>query len=64
VHELQANVVVDQFLEGLEYPIGKAALLDRAREAKLPGDVLEALERLPDREYEQPAAVVSELNAE
>ena len=62
MQELQANRIVDQFLAGLMYPVSKAELLERARDAKLTDDVMTALNALPDRHYAKPAHVARELN--
>ena len=62
MQELQANRIVDQFLAGLMYPVSKAELLERAREAKLTDGVMTALRGLPDRQYAEPSHVARELN--
>jgi Protein of unknown function (DUF2795) len=41
-------------LSGIDYPVDRQALVERARERGAPPAVLEALEALPDREYDAP----------
>ncbi|WP_332673093.1 DUF2795 domain-containing protein [Aromatoleum sp.] len=54
-------VQVQKFLGGLDYPVGKRALLDRARGEGADENVMEALERITDREYDSPTAVSREV---
>ena len=54
-------VQVQKFLGGLDYPVGKQDLLDRARGEGADENVMEALERIPDREYDSPTAVSREV---
>lgn len=63
MHELQTNVVVDQFLDGLAYPVSKRAILEGAHEARLPDPVIEAFGALPDRDYADGADVARALNS-
>src|SRR5207237_9024046 len=50
VQEMQARAVASQFVEGLDYPISKAAIIAAAREASVGPTLEEALKKLPDRE--------------
>jgi hypothetical protein len=50
-------IKVQKFLSGMDYPASKQQLIDHARSKKADKDVLEALESLPDREYDGPNAV-------
>jgi hypothetical protein len=48
---------VQKFLGGLDYPVRKEQLVERARHAGADEKVQQALERLPDREYKTPIDV-------
>lgn len=50
-----------KFLSGVDYPASKEDLLKTAREEGAEKDVLEALEKLPDRDYEGPTGISAEL---
>lgn len=48
---------IQNFLGGVDYPVGRQELLDKARENGAPEDVIGVLERIEDREYVTPAEV-------
>jgi hypothetical protein len=50
-------IQVQKFLSGLDYPVDKSTLLDRAREQGADDNVLDALQGIPDKEYDAPTAV-------
>lgn len=52
---------VQKYLKGVDYPANKEAILSRAEESGADDDVREALEGLPDEEFETPAAVSKAL---
>jgi hypothetical protein len=52
---------VQKFLGGLRYPARKHEVLERARARGADAQVLSALEGLPDRVYESPVALSSEV---
>jgi len=54
-------VQIQKFLGGLNYPVEKQDLLDRARGEGADENVMEALERIPDRDYDSPTAVSREV---
>ena len=54
-------VQVQKFLGGLDYPAGKQDILDRARDNGADENVMDALARIPDREYDGPTAVSREV---
>lgn len=54
-------VQVQKFLGGLDYPVSKQDILDRARDNGADENVMDALERIPDREYDGPTAVSREV---
>jgi hypothetical protein len=51
MQEMEATEVAGQFVEGLDYPLGKAAIIRSAREANLDAKIVAALESIEDREY-------------
>jgi Protein of unknown function (DUF2795)/Ion channel len=48
---------VEQFLQGLDYPISKEEIVKQAEEQVADGNLHSTLERLPNRKYETPTAV-------
>jgi hypothetical protein len=48
---------VQKFLGGISYPASRDQLIDHARGKKADKEVLDALQELPDREYEGPNEV-------
>lgn len=48
---------VQKFLEGVDYPASKEALIQHAEQQGADENVLETLKRLPDQDYETPAEV-------
>lgn len=63
MQEMQASEGAAKFLEALDYPIAKAELLVEARDANVGAAVQEALEKLPEREFQDADDVTQELNA-
>ena len=60
---MQASEAASQFLEGLDYPIGKDGIIAAAREASVGPSLQEALKKLPDRDYSEPGDLTKALNA-
>ena len=54
-------VQVEQYLGGLDYPAGKQAILDQAKQQGAESEVLKLLECLPDHQYESPVDVSQEI---
>lgn len=52
---------VQKYLKGVDYPVSKQAILSQAQEAGADDDVREAIEGLPDEEFETPAAASKAL---
>ncbi len=50
-------IEVQKFLGGIDYPASKEEIVRRAQDAGAGDDVLEALDKIDDREYEGPTAV-------
>jgi hypothetical protein len=60
---MQSSKATSQFVEGLEYPVGKSAVVAAAREAKLSATVQEAIAKVADREYVDADDLTQALNA-
>jgi len=52
--------LIQNFLGGIDYPVGKLDLLKKARENGASQDVMNILERIADKEYTNPAEVTKE----
>ena len=52
-------IEVQKYLSGVDYPASKDELVQHARSQNAPDDVIEALESLPDGEYDGPNRVSS-----
>ena len=63
MQEMRLSEIASQFVEGLDYPISKDAILESAREASIDPTVLDSLEKIPDREYSKPEELTQALNA-
>jgi hypothetical protein len=63
MQEMRESEVASQFVAGLDYPIAKAEIVAAAREASLDRTLQDALQKLPDREYSEPAELTQQLNA-
>lgn len=50
-------IEVQKFLGGIDYPASKDEIVRRAQDAGAGDDVLDALGKIDDREYEGPTAV-------
>jgi len=59
---MNQSAVASQFVDGLDYPIGKAAILRAADDEKLADEIVLVLRGLPDRDYEDAADLTSALN--
>jgi hypothetical protein len=60
---MRASEIASQFVEGLDYPISRSAILAAAREASIDPTVLDSLKKIPDREYSEPGELTKALNA-
>lgn len=54
-------VQVQKFLGGLDYPVDKAQILEKARSEGADENVIQTLESIPDGEYESPVSVSREI---
>lgn len=48
---------IQHALRGTDYPCSKRALVDRARANQAGDEILQVIERLPEQDYDSPAAV-------
>ncbi|MEV4071446.1 DUF2795 domain-containing protein [Nonomuraea fuscirosea] len=48
---------LQRHLSGVDYPASKEDLVEAAREQDADDDIIEALEAMPDRQYDGPNAV-------
>lgn len=55
-------VMVQNYLEGLDYPASKDEILQIAEEQDAPERVLSVLEDVADKEYKSPAELTKELS--
>ncbi|RAS66176.1 uncharacterized protein DUF2795 [Lentzea atacamensis] len=59
----QSNPIqIQKYLSGVDYPVSKRQLLEKARDNGAGQDVLTALEKLPEREYNGPNGVSAEVS--
>jgi hypothetical protein len=63
MQEMQESEVADQFVNGLDYPVSKNAIVESAREANLSQTIQDAVAKIPDREYSEPEELTQALNA-
>ena len=54
-------IQVQRFLKGVHYPVSKRDLVETARREGADRNVIETLERIPDRVYEGPTGVAEEI---
>lgn len=57
-------IQVQKFLSGVDYPAGRDELVEHARGQGADENVVETLQRLPDRQYDGPNAVSKEIGNE
>jgi len=55
-------IEVQRYLGGIDYPASKQTIIETAEDSGAGDDVLEALERLPERNYDDPTEVSSALS--
>ena len=54
-------IEAQKYLSGMDYPATKGEIVERARSQGAGNEIVQALERLPDREYDGPNAVSEEI---
>ena len=55
-------IQIQKFLGGIDYPANKETLISRAKESGADSNVLDALQNIPDKEYDGPTAVSSAVS--
>jgi hypothetical protein len=50
-------IQIQKFLGGMDYPVSKETILETAKDKGADKDVLDALGRLPDGDYDAPTAI-------
>jgi hypothetical protein len=55
-------IQIQKFLGGIDYPASKETLISRAKESGADSKVLDALQNIPDKEYDSPTAVSSAVS--
>ena len=63
MQEMRESKVASQFVEGLDYPITKDAIVEAASNASVDSTLLEALRKIPALEYSEPEELTQALNA-
>jgi hypothetical protein len=53
---------VQKYLGGLDYPVGKSELIDKAEQSGADKQTIQALEKIPERQYESPVSVSREVS--
>lgn len=61
-HEAPNAIQVQKFLGGLDYPVGKEELLQKAKQEGADDNILEILEKILEQEYSSPVAVSREVS--
>lgn len=57
----KSPVQVQKFLSGLDYPVDKQQILQKAKEEGADESVMSALNRLPERRFESPVSISKEI---
>jgi hypothetical protein len=52
---------IQKSLRGMDYPATKDQIIEHARQHGADTEVLDALQKIPDREYEGPSGVSTEV---
>lgn len=50
-------IQIQKFLGGLDYPVRKQDIIDKAKQGGADKKVMDALEQIPDQEYSSPVAI-------
>jgi hypothetical protein len=55
-------IQIQKFLGGIDYPASRETLISHAKESGADSNVLDALQNIPDKEYDSPTAVSSAVS--
>jgi hypothetical protein len=55
---------IQRHLGGVDYPASKQALIDQARESGADEVIVRKLQEIPDRQYDGPSRVMSEITGD
>jgi hypothetical protein len=53
--------IVERYLGGMHYPAGKLNLVNNAEQKGAPGDVMDLINKLPDKTYNSPIDITKEI---
>ncbi len=54
-------IQVQKFLKGVDYPVSKQDLLKKAKSEGADQNVMDTLQKIPDRQYDAPTDVTKEI---
>jgi hypothetical protein len=54
-------IQVEKFLKGMDYPVSKQDIIQKAEEEGADDNVIETLNKLPERQYNSPVSISKEL---
>ena len=55
---------IQRHLGGIDYPASKQEIIERVRESGADGTIVRKLEEIPDRRYDDPNRVISEITGD
>lgn len=61
-HASPSPIQIQKYLGGLDYPVRKQELVQKARQKGAGDEILQILQKIPDREYPSPVAVSREVS--
>jgi hypothetical protein len=53
--------IVEKYLKGMHYPAEKGKLVDNAKSKDAPNDVMDLINKLPDKTYNSPIDITKEI---
>jgi hypothetical protein len=53
--------LVEKYLAGIHFPAEKKKLIDKAKDKSAPDDVMDMLNKLPDKTYKSPIDITKEI---
>ncbi|KAB1649463.1 DUF2795 domain-containing protein [Pseudoclavibacter endophyticus] len=59
MNDMPNPIQIQKYLGGIDYPASKQTIVDSAKESGADDDVLEALNAIEDKQYEDPTEVSS-----